>query len=50
MSLDPGVKRHVLLESLRSMASVFDVVPMRETLDRTTLASGDEYREKVLTG
>jgi hypothetical protein len=32
MNLDPAIKRHVVLESLRALSREFDVFPLRETL------------------
>jgi peptidoglycan-N-acetylglucosamine deacetylase len=50
MSLDPGIKRHVVVESIRMLATSFDVVPLRETIDREPIGSVNRYGEYGVSG
>jgi hypothetical protein len=50
MGLDPGVKRRVLLKSLRFLKDGFDVLPLSETLGREPIVPAGRYVENSLSG
>ncbi len=50
ITLDPGIKRHVVVESIRMLAKNFEVVPMRETFDREPIGAVNRYGEYGMSG
>jgi hypothetical protein len=50
MNLDWSVKRHVVVESIRMLATLFEVVPMREMLGRELLSTVNRCGEYGMSG